>query len=454
MKLPLRSRVKREVLTFALPLLALFAVLVADTVAAEDSFALPTLQAERTLPGEGALRRYEGYAKGWPKRRGAWSRQVDADQNAVVFLGDSITQGWGDDFKGKFPGMKTANRGIGGDTTRGMLIRLEEDVLALKPRAIVMLMGTNDIEVGIEPAAIGRNFEKILAAIEERSPEVPIILCRMFPSTADKNRPSETIQAVNALYEDAVRGNPRVTVLDTWTLFADKAGDADPRWFRDLLHLNSDGYDKWASALHPLFATLGFSETEPDPFVPEAGFRSLFNGKDLSGWGARITPPPPEWAAKRNVVFVEHKEDVSFDGKKQSDDGRYEAINGRLVVKTSFAGRHIQQLWTTEEFGYDFVLKLEFRATPKADSGVFIRKKQFQVRDYVLAGPYHDLEKYRPQDWNALVFTVKGGVASVTCNGVLITDDFVVPATGPIGLEGDGGQMEYRRIRLKRLAAK
>ncbi|HAD60278.1 MAG TPA: G-D-S-L family lipolytic protein, partial [Planctomycetaceae bacterium] len=128
---------------------------------------------------------------------------------------------------------------------------------------------------------------------------------------------------------------------------------------------------------------------------------------------------------------------------------RYEAISGRLVVKTPPEGRKIQQLWTTEEFGSDFVLKLEFRATPNADSGVFIRKPQLQCRDFVLAGPWKDLEKYKPQQWNELVVSVKAGVAHCSCNGEVLNAEFKVPASGPIGLEGDRGQIEYRRIRVR-----
>ena len=71
-----------------------------------EPFALPTV--EEGLPGEGPLRRYDGYVKGWESRREAWSKRTAADRGAVVFLGDSITQGFGDDFRGKFPGMKLA----------------------------------------------------------------------------------------------------------------------------------------------------------------------------------------------------------------------------------------------------------------------------------------------------------------------------------------------------------
>jgi hypothetical protein len=120
------------------------------------------------------------------------------------------------------------------------------------------------------------------------------------------------------------------------------------------------------------------------------------------------------------------------------------------VVTTPPEGRRIQQLWTTREFGGDFVLKLEFRATPNADSGVFVRGPQLQVRDYRLAGPYTELQRYRPQDWNELVVTVRGGVAHATCNGEELETAMTLPPSGPIGLEGDRGQMEYRRIRIRR----
>lgn len=418
-------------------------------VRADDQFALPAT--EEGLPGEGALRRYPGYVKNWTTRRAQWVKQIQADQAAVVFLGDSITQGWGKDFRGKFAGMKLANRGIGGDTTRGMLIRLQQDVLSLNPSAIVMLMGTNDIEVGIDADAIGRNFEKIIQAIKEYDSEVPIVLCQMFPSSGSKKRPKEIIERVNALYEATVKGDPQVTVIDTWTLFADATGDANPKWFGDLLHLNPAGYDRWAAGLHPIFATLGFLETQADDFELEPGFTSLFNGKDLTGWGFLPTPPRkrPKKPRPNAPVFVEIPEAVAFDGKTVSSDNRYRAIHDRLVVATPPEGRRIQQLWTTEEFGEDFILKLEFRATPNADSGVFIRKPQLQCRDFPLAGPYKELTKFNDGGWNELVVTVTGNNAVATCNGELLTDEMTVPESGPIGLEGDRGQIEYRRIRIK-----
>jgi lysophospholipase L1-like esterase len=404
------------------------------------------------LPGEGPIRDHAGYHKAWNTRRAEWAKRVEADQHAVVFLGDSITQGWGDDFKNKFPGMKLANRGIGGDTTRGMLIRLEEDVLRLNPAAVVLLMGTNDIEIGVPPEVIGRNFQAIIQSLKSKLPGVPIVLCRMFPSSETKKRPVDAIKKVNAIYDSIVRNDPQITVVDTWTLFANAEGNADSQFFPDLLHLNAAGYDRWAGGLRPIFATLGFIDNQPDNWQPEAGFVSLFNGKDLTGWGFRPTAPrkpsknPPKPDAP---VFVEINEPRNLDGKIESDDHRYRAINGRLVVTTPAEGRRIQAIWTQQEFPTDFILKLEFRATPNADSGVFLRQPQLQCRDFLLAGPYKQLKQFRQGDWNEMVVEVHGNTARCTCNGEVLEEAFKLPDTGPIGLEGDRGQMEYRHIQLK-----
>ncbi len=163
----------------------------------------------------------------------------------------------------------------------------------------------------------------------------------------------------------------------------------------------------------------------------EPGTIELFNGKDLTGWGY-----------KSGDKFE------SFDGKTEASDKRYTAKDGVLIVNP---GKGLQQLWTSAKFPKDFELRLEFRAAVNADSGLFVRGPQLQVRDYFVAGPYKDLKKYKPQDWNEIVVIVKGEVAYCTCNGEVLEAKFKLPATGPIGLEADRGQMEYRKIRLKEL---
>jgi lysophospholipase L1-like esterase len=406
------------------------------------------------LPGEGPIRRYDWFKTLWTTRRNAWAKKLEADKGAVVMLGDSITQGWGEDFTGWFPGMKVVNRGISGDTTRGVLIRLKEDVLDLEPKAVVLLIGTNDLDEKATPEVIAGNLKLIIAELGKS--KAPIVLCQVFPSSASKNRPVEKIKKVNQLYTAAVKGNPQVTLVETWPLFADASGDAIASEFPDMLHPNQAGYKKWAAGLRPVFATLGFLETEPYEFTPEPGFVSLFNGKDLSGWEFHKTSEgdrksAQNWKAKdpNAPLWPMIDETMKFDGQKQSNDGRYVAINGRLAVTTPAEGRRIEQLSTTREFSKDFVLRLEFRATPNADSGVFIRGNQLQCRDYPLAGPYKKLKNYRMGDWNELEITVTENTAFALCNGEVLETTMKVPASGSIGLEGDQGQMEYRRIRIR-----
>src|SRR6266404_4211708 len=138
-----------------------------------------------------------------------------------------------------------------------------------------------------------------------------------------------------------------------------------------------------------LFIAAGFGSLQAEDFQMEPGYISLFNGKDLTGWGYRTN---------------------NFDGKTQSDDGRYSAADGILTVHPH-SPRLEQTLWTSRDFPKDFTLKFEFRAEVNADSGVFLRKPQLQVRDYLVAGPYKDLKKYKAQDWNEVEVTVKDNVA-------------------------------------------
>ena len=415
--------------------LALLCVTLPLSIHAQAPAATPSLDAKFNipatddgLPGTGPIRRYDWFRKLWLEKRSGWASRVEQDQGALVFLGDSITQGWGDNMGGNFPGVKLANRGISGDTTRGVLIRLQEDVLALKPSGVVLLIGTNDLEEKAEPETIAANLKLILTALKQHNSRMPIVLCQVFPSSTTKKRSAEPIKKINQLYAAAVKGDAQVTFIETWPLFADAQGDAKVEEFPDLLHPNKLGYAKWAAALRPVLATLDFLETTPDTFALEPGFVSLFNGRDLTGWGYRTN---------------------NFDGKATSSEGRYVAKNGRLIVTTPPEGSRIAQLWTTQKFPKDFTLKLEFRATPNADSGIFIRQPQLQCRDYPLAGPYKQLQHYKPQDWNEVVIVVKDGIAHCTCNGEVLEAAYKVPATGPIGLEGDRGQMEYRRIRLQ-----
>src|SRR3954468_13272686 len=120
---------------------------------------------DENSPGVGPKRTEVAFQKLWRDRRAKFAKQKDKQQHALVFFGDSITQEWGEDFGGSFAELKVANRGISGDTTRGLLARLDGDVLSLNPRGIVLLIGTNDVALKVPPEGIAENVKLLLAKI-------------------------------------------------------------------------------------------------------------------------------------------------------------------------------------------------------------------------------------------------------------------------------------------------
>ncbi len=171
-----------------------------------------------------------------------------------------------------------------------------------------------------------------------------------------------------------------------------------------------------------------------DDFQVEAGYTSLFNGKDLTGW---------QYPGKKGQPL---------DGKTETPDKRIEVKDGIIVVnaKDSAGKGGIKDLYTVKEFDKDFNLRLEFRASLKADSGVYIRGPQLQVRDFVRRNEQKHLKKFKNDDWNELDITVKGNEAVCLCNGEPI-GKLKVPAKGGIGLQAETGKFEFRRVRIKEM---
>jgi hypothetical protein len=176
-------------------------------------------------------------------------------------------------------------------------------------------------------------------------------------------------------------------------------------------------------------AALLVGTTPADDFKPEADYVSLFNGKDLSGWQYKIKKGESE----------------ALEGKTETSDKRFTVKDGAIVAEV---GKGIRDLYTVQEFGKNFHLKLEFRAGPKADSGVYIRGPQLQVRDFVRRGEQKHLTKFKNDDWNELDITVTGTQAVCLVNGEKL-QTMKVPAKGGIGLQAETGKFEFRRIRIK-----
>jgi hypothetical protein len=163
-----------------------------------------------------------------------------------------------------------------------VLLRLQDDVLVLEPKAIVLLIGTNDLEEGATPEMVAGNVKLMLSAMKRHSSQMPIVLCQVFPSSERMRRPAEKIRALNTLYLAAVKGDPQVVAVDTWSVFADAGGNARASEFPDLLHPNDAGYAKWAAALRPVFARLRLAASE-------GGARRHEGGRCLTGTGRRCS---------------------------------------------------------------------------------------------------------------------------------------------------------------------
>jgi lysophospholipase L1-like esterase len=219
--------------------------------------------AATVLPGKGPLQTWTGYTNVWARRHAEWRQNTNNQSGAVVFLGDSITEGWKTLAK-DFPDLKVVNRGIGGDTTRGVLYRLNADVLALKPAAVVLLIGINDIGLGGKPEDIADNIKAILLKLKQSNLHLPVIVCKVMPSSTKQYRPADKIEQLNALVDEIVKADPRCIRCDTWSIYAGPDGDCQKDEFPDLLHPNASGYAKWANALKPIFAQLNLgAEKKP-----------------------------------------------------------------------------------------------------------------------------------------------------------------------------------------------
>ena len=214
---------------------------------------------ENVFPGAGPLQQGAWFQKLWMVRRVQFSKDKAGEQRPVVFFGDSITQGWSDgqnDLAKDFPNFTVANRGISGDTSRGLRYRLKEDVIDLHPRAVSLLIGTNDLALGGTPAQVIDNIKAIVAELEKQNRNVRIVINLVMPRGPQAGKFPEKIRELNALIEDFAKKNGRIVICDTWALFDDGTGSCKKAEFPDMLHPNKVGYAKWKAALEEAFGKL------------------------------------------------------------------------------------------------------------------------------------------------------------------------------------------------------
>ncbi|HEV3165838.1 MAG TPA: platelet-activating factor acetylhydrolase IB subunit [Isosphaeraceae bacterium] len=172
----------------------------------------------------------------------------------LLFLGDSITQGWGGGGKAvweRFYGPRnTANFGIGGDRTQHMLWRLDHgEVDGIHPKAVVLMIGTNNMDSN-PPEEIAEGVTAIIKKLREKLPDTKILLLGVFPRDQNASARRERLGAVNERIARLDDGT-MVKYLDIGKSFLSDDGTISKEIMPDFLHLSSRGYRIWADAMEP-----------------------------------------------------------------------------------------------------------------------------------------------------------------------------------------------------------
>ena len=165
-------------------------------------------------------------------------------ENRVVFMGDSITQGWKLDES--FPGKPYINRGIGGQTTPQMVVRFRQDVVDLKPKVVVILAGINDIAGNTGPMTLEQTEGNIASMAElARANGIRVVLCSVLPAFdfpwAPGLTPAPKVVEVNAWMKQYAADKGDVYV-DYYSAMKDERGGLPPTLSTDGVHPLPAGY--------------------------------------------------------------------------------------------------------------------------------------------------------------------------------------------------------------------
>jgi lysophospholipase L1-like esterase len=201
----------------------------------------------------------------------------------VVFMGDSITDGWR--LNEYFPERDFVNRGISGQITGEMLGRMKADVVDLKPEAMIVLAGTNDLARGVPVETIRNNLTMIADLAEFH--KIRVLLASILPVSdyhKDKNprfemtprRPPEKIRELNAWMQGLAKQRG-FTYVDYYAALVDSAGFLNAEYADDGLHPNSAGYRVMAPVAQQAIdgvvrGVVRPAKAEPPPKKKKKGF--------------------------------------------------------------------------------------------------------------------------------------------------------------------------------------
>ncbi|MEC9095696.1 MAG: platelet-activating factor acetylhydrolase IB subunit [Planctomycetota bacterium] len=197
---------------------------------------------------------------GWLTRHESFNQRVAEGKVDLVFIGDSITQGWegsGKQVWAKYYGDRNAvNLGIGGDRTQHVIWRLDHGNLkGVTPKAAVVMIGTNNSGSNTSQE-IADGVQKIVEQIRMKSPKTKILLLAVFPRGATKDDGRRKVnQGANSIYSKLHDGK-HVHYLDIGDAFLSDDQTLPRDIMPDLLHLSPKGYEIWAKSIEPKLSSL------------------------------------------------------------------------------------------------------------------------------------------------------------------------------------------------------
>ena len=190
------------------------------------------------------------------------TQNVNSAKGQIVFVGDSITDLYVlDEHYADLP-IACYNRGIGGDTTAGVLRRLDVSIFDIEPSVVVLMIGTNDINAGLDEDGIFERYTQIVKSIRHRLPDAKLYCMSIIPqngqieehSSIDLDVTTAKILSINPKICQIAQENGAI-YLDVFSLLADNENHLIKEYSDDGLHLNNNGLKVWTKLLKPyLFA--------------------------------------------------------------------------------------------------------------------------------------------------------------------------------------------------------
>jgi lysophospholipase L1-like esterase len=218
----------------------------------------PAPQVEPPPKAANAWSPAEGFWKDFPLawRQTAQGQSDRAKQGGVnvVFLGDSLTQGWDKQlWQERYAPLGAVNFGIGGDGTPQVLWRLEHGILeGIRPKVVVLMIGINNTWPGYSAADSAKGIAAIVAATQQQQPQAKILLLGVLPIHGKLDAVRKIISELNAASAKLDDGR-RVRFLDLGAQFVDSEGSLRFGFYQpDRLHLTPAAYRLWADAMDPL----------------------------------------------------------------------------------------------------------------------------------------------------------------------------------------------------------